>query len=91
MDKGVIVIMDAYWDDIFASVLEGDRVCIAESKKAMGEAERSHRRLLELVGEEEGDKLWSDAVLAGCAEALPSFRAGLRFGLRLLALCMETD
>lgn len=91
MDKGVIVIMDEYWDDMFASLLEGDKVSAEVSLREAKKAEPLRRRLLELVGTEEGDKLWEAAVFVGCSEALPSFRAGLRFGLRLLALCMEKD
>lgn len=83
--------MDAYWDNVFSLLLEGDKKCAEASGKAARQAEGAHRRLVELAGEAEGEKIWETAALMGCAEVLPAFRAGLRFGLRLLALCMEGD
>lgn len=88
MDKGVIS-MDEYLDNIFFSILEGNRRCAAASKREFHKAKPFYDRLIELAGQDEGEKLWDAAVLVGCSEALPSFREGVRFGLKLLALCLE--
>lgn len=80
--------MDGYLDDIFSSILEGDQRCAAASHKAFCRAKPCYDRLMELAGDE-GEKLWDAAVLVGCSEALPSFQEGVRFGLKLLALCLE--
>lgn len=81
--------MDGYLDNIFASILEGNKRCAAATKKEAQRARPVYSRLVELVGEDEGEKIWDAAILVGCAEALPSFREGVRFGLRLLAMCLE--
>lgn len=81
--------MDEYLDDIFSSILEGNRRCAAASKREFRKEKPFYDRLMELAGQDEGEKLWDAAVFVGCSEALPSFREGLRFGLRLLAMCLE--
>lgn len=81
--------MDGYLDNIFASILECNQQCAEESHKEARRARPFYDRLMELAGQDEGEKLWDAAVFVGCSEALPSFREGLRFGLRLLAMCLE--
>lgn len=80
--------MDEYLDDIFSSILEGNRRCAAASKKEFCKAKPFYDRLMELAGDE-GEMIWDAATFVGCSEALPSFREGVRFGLGLLALCLE--
>lgn len=80
--------MDEYLDNIFSLILEGNRRCAAASQQEARRAQPIYDRLMELAGEE-GDKIWDAAVFVGCSEVLPAFREGLRFGLRLLALCLE--
>lgn len=81
--------MDEYLDNIFFQILDGDRRCVAASHKEFCQAKPFYDRLIELAGEDEGEKIWDAAILVGCSETLPAFRAGARFGLRLLALCLE--
>lgn len=81
--------MDGYLDNIFASILECNQRCAEESHKEARRARPFYDRLIELAGEDEGEKIWEAAILVGSAEALPSFREGVRFGLWLLAMCLE--
>lgn len=75
-------------EDLFWYAMECNERRAAESFREARKAEPLHGRLLELVGEEEGEEIWNAAVLAGSSEAMPAFKSGACFGLRLLALCL---
>lgn len=79
-----------FLESLYFHVMEGDTYCAQVSAQASAQAEPAYQRLLELAGAE-GDKLWSAIIEVGYAEAMPSFRAGLRLGLRLLAVCLLED
>lgn len=88
MDKGVISV-DGYLYNIFSSILECNQQCAEASYQESHRAKPLYDRLMELAGEEEGEKIWEAAILVGSAEVLPSFQEGVRFGLMLLAMCLE--
>lgn len=79
--------MNNFLENLYFHVMEDDSRCAQASLQAAIRAEPVHRRLLELVGEE-GETIWEAAIQVGCAEVTPAFWAGLRFGLRLLAVCL---
>lgn len=82
--------MNDFFEDLYFRVMENDSHCTQASLQAAAKAEPAYRRLIELAGAE-GDDLWSAIMQVGCAEAMPSFYGGLRFGLRLLAACLADE
>ena len=80
--------MDELLDELFFHAMEHDRRCHEENLRAQKAAEPAYRRLEQAMGKE-ADEIWIVATQAGSAEVTPAFRAGLRLGLRLMAICLE--
>ncbi len=81
--------MGDFLDELYFRMMENDSFRAQACRKEAARAEPWRRKLIEALGEDEGGRIWEAAAWEGGAEAVPAFRAGLRFGLWLLAVCLE--
>lgn len=73
---------------LYEAVVEPDPARIQAFHRAVKTAEPYLQRLRAVLGEEEGERIWNAAMDIGAAAEGPIFQAGLRLGMRLMALCL---
>lgn len=80
--------MEAILDELYQMVIDPDPERIRVFRQSVRTAEPFYQRLRAALGDEEGERIWNAAMDVGAASDGIIFRAGLRLGMQLMALCL---
>lgn len=80
--------MEDILDGLYELVVEDDPERIRAFQRAAKIAAPYYQRLRDALGDGEGEAIWNAALDVEVSAEGPIFRAGLRLGMRLMALCL---
>lgn len=80
--------MEEILNVLYELAAEPDPMRIKAFRQAVKIAEPHYKRLRAALGDEEGETIWNAAMDVETSVEGPIFQAGLRLGVRLMAMCL---